>query len=137
LISTSATPSTSPTTGASRVAGGQGVQGNQYVGGFSSLGGNASHPAIKIKVLTGTTAATEGGGTNLLHDLNLLKIVSFVGLVYFSAGSEGVVSHTYNATPGYQFNIFIGLTHLTILNHPTNSELILSRPFKVTVIYTE
>jgi hypothetical protein len=137
MIVSAATPSTSPTTGASRVTGGQGVQGNQYVGGFSSLGGDANHPGIKVKVLTGTTAATEGGATALLHGLNFLKIVSFVGLVYLPTGTGGIVAHAYSWNTGYQFDIFVGLTHITLLNHPTNSEFILSQTFKITILYTE
>lgn len=131
------TQSTSPTTGASVIGGGQGVQGNQYVGGFSSLGGDANHPGIKVKVLTGTTAATQGGATAFLHGLNFLKIVSFVGLVYLPTGTGGIVAHAYGWSTGYQFDIFVGLTHITLLNHPTNSEFILSKTFKITILYTE
>jgi hypothetical protein len=137
MIVSAATPSTSPTTGASRVTGGQGVQGNQYIGGFTSLGGDANHPGIKVKVLTGTTAATQGGATAFLHGLNFLKIVSFVGLVYLPTGTGGSVAHAYSHSPGYQFDIFVGLTHITLLNHPTNSEFILSQTFKITILYTE
>jgi hypothetical protein len=138
MIVSAATPSTSPTTGASRVTGGQGVQGNQYVGGFSSLGGDANHPGIKIKVLTGTTAATQGGGVSLLHGLNFLKIVSFAVLVSVSGetGSVGFISNAYIHDPGYYFDVFLGATNIAVLNHPTNSYNILSKFYSLTIIYT-
>jgi hypothetical protein len=134
LVSTSATPSTSPTTGASRVAGGQGVQGNQYVGGFSSLGGDASHPGVKMKVLTGTTAATQGATVFVAHGVDPSKIISLIILVSFSTNSYIPPSH--NISPGYFFEVYSHLQQIAIYNSATNSANILSKPVKITVIYT-
>jgi hypothetical protein len=134
LISTSTTPSTSPTTGASRVTGGQGVQGNQYVGGFSSLGGDANHPGIKIKVLTGTTAATQGGIVAIAHGVTDSKIISTTALVEYWA-SQYIVD-AYSFTAGYHFDVSIGLGAIHIANHHTSSYKILSLPVKITIIYT-
>jgi hypothetical protein len=136
LISTSATPSTSPTTGASRVTGGQGVQGDQYVGGFSSLGGDANHPGIKIKVLTGTTAATEGGVASIAHGLTVSKIVSVTVLVNHSENAF-VLSGYSTQFVGLHFSVSLSIANIQIINHPTDSENILLKPVKITVIYTE
>jgi hypothetical protein len=135
LISTSATPSTSPTTGASIIPGGQGIGGNQYVGGFSSLGGDASHPGIKIKVLTGTTAATEGDTASVAHDINSTKIIAIS--VFVNHVANRGLGNSYTFAPGYQFDFAFSSTGIVIYNHPTNSELILSKPFTVTLIYKE
>jgi len=126
-----ATPSTSTTTGASVIAGGQGIGGNQYVGGFSSLGGDASHPGIKMKVLTGTTAATQGGIVSIAHGVTASKIISVSALV------EYYPSHyVTNAHAGYYFDIWASSETINIGNHPTSSYGILSKPVKITVIYT-
>jgi hypothetical protein len=131
MIVSAATPSTSPTTGASRVTGGQGVQGNQYVGGFSSLGGDANHPGIKVKVLTGTTAATEGGATLIAHGVSNIKILTIDVVI------DGISHSGFTAVNGYQFNVSYNATNIIVYNHATNSENILSASFLATVIYRE
>jgi hypothetical protein len=135
MIVSATTPSTSPTTGASRVTGGQGVQGNQYVGGFSSLGGDANHPGIKVKVLTGTTAATQGGAVFVAHGVNPSKIISLITLVSWSTNSYIPPSH--NLNPGYFFEVYSSATQIAIHNSATNSANILSKPLTITIIYTE
>jgi hypothetical protein len=136
MIVSAATPSTSPTTGASRVAGGQGVQGNQYIGGFSSLGGDANHPGIKIKVLTGTTAATQGGLAGYAHNIGSVKVVSVYVMV--KSASDELIPSGHQQRPGCQFDfVENGMAGVYIYNHPTNSYNILSKPFTVTIIYTE
>jgi len=141
MIVSAATPSTSPTTGASRVTGGQGVQGNQYVGGFSSLGGDASHPGIKVKVLTGTTAATQGGLAAYAHHVASTKVVSVYVMVK-SASAEPISSGElipsgHQQRPGCQFDFLEnGMAGVYIYNHPTNSYNILSKPLTITIIYT-
>jgi hypothetical protein len=133
MIVSAATPSTSPTTGASRVTGGQGVQGNQYIGGFTSLGGDSNHPGIKIKVLTGTTAATQGGSVVIAHGVTDSKIISVSALVEHGTSSYVTQSHLFSA--GYYFDMWINSGIITVGNHPTSSANILSKPFIVTVIY--
>jgi hypothetical protein len=135
MIVSATTPSTSPTTGASRVTGGQGVQGNQYVGGFSSLGGDANHPGIKVKVLTGTTAATEGGVASIAHGLTVSKIVSVTVLVNHSENAF-VLSGYSTQWVGLHFSVSLSIASIQIINHPTDSENILLKPVKITVIYT-
>jgi hypothetical protein len=130
---TNATQSTSPTTGASRVTGGQGIGGNQYVGGFSSLGGDANHPGVKIKVLTGTTAATQGGIVSIPHGVAHLKITSVSIMVLFM---NQWIPHSYTLNANYQFNFVVDSTNIIVLNFPENSAGILSKPLIITIIYT-
>jgi hypothetical protein len=133
---TNATQSTSPTTGASRVTGGQGVQGNQYVGGFSSLGGDANHPGIKIKVLTGTTAATQGGAVSIAHGIaDISKIIS-VNLWVNTIQGVGLFAPPNYTNGGIQYNFMLYGGHIIVENHPSNSYSLLSKPVTITVIYT-
>ncbi len=129
------TQSTSPTTGASVIGGGQGIGGNQYVGGFSSLGGDANHPGIKIKVLTGNTAATQGGTTSIAHGLTVSKIVSVTVLVSHSENAF-VLSGYSTQFVGHHFSVALSIANIQITNHPTDSANILSKPVTITVIYT-
>jgi len=137
VISTnSTTPSTSPTTGASVIPGGQGVQGNQYVGGFSSLGGDASHPGIKIKVLTGTTAATQGGGVGIAHGIaDINKIIS-VNLWVNTGQGLGLFAPPNYTNGAIQYNFMLYGGHISVENHPSNSYNLLSKPVTITIIYT-
>jgi hypothetical protein len=129
------TPSTSPTTGASVIAGGQGIGGNQHIGGFTSLGGVPSgHPAIKMKVLEGTTAATLGGVVSIPHGLTVSKIVSVTALVSFQGEW---MCHSYQHNPNYEFDFIVGNTSVSIANSLTNSAGVLSRPFVATIFYKE
>ena len=129
------TPSTSTTTGASIVVGGQGIGGNQHIGGFTSLGGTAGgHPAIKIKVLEGTTAATQGGAVVINTGIAAEKIQSVSVLVFYVASGWVVPGHTYSA--GYYFDVS-GSSTVNVANHATSSANILSKPFTVTIIYKE
>jgi hypothetical protein len=134
MIVSAATPSTSPTTGASRVTGGQGVQGNQYVGGFSSLGGDANHPAIKIKVLTGTTASIQGATVTIAHGVDSNKILSVSVLVEWQG--QCYLPNSHNIAPGYYFDFFSDTQSVYIVNNANSSYHILSRPVKITLIYT-
>lgn len=126
--------STSTTTGALTINGGVGVQGNQYIGGFSSLGGDASHPAIKIKVLTGTTAETEGGISSVAHGITASKIVSISVLVEW--GPNSFLPNSHNIVPGYYFDFYSDSESVFVRNQTANSNNILSKQFKVTIIYT-
>jgi hypothetical protein len=104
---------------------------------FTALGTRATgHPAIKIKQLTGTTAATEGGIASIAHGLTVSKIVSVTVLVNHSANAF-VCSGYQTQYVGLNFSISISAVDIQIVNHPTDSENILSKPVTITVIYTE
>jgi hypothetical protein len=104
---------------------------------FTALGTRATgHPAIKIKQLTGTTAATEGGVASIAHGLTVSKIVSVTVLVNQSENAF-VLSGYSTQFVGHHFSVALSIANIQIINHPTDSENILLKPVKITVIYTE
>jgi hypothetical protein len=135
FINNNSSSSTSTTTGASIIAGGQGIAGNQYIGGFSSLGGNADHPPIKIKILEGTTASSQGAFVEVLHGLTASKIIS-VSTIVFHAPGCGMMPG-YDLISGYYFYTYFNQTLFNILNKSGSSSNILSKPFVVTITYTQ
>lgn len=100
---------------------------------YTSLGESA--PAIKFKKLTGTTAAAEGGTVNIAHGVTSSKILTIEGLVDAGGGIYARPGHVNNA--GYQYDILLGGSNLTVSNHATNSENILSKAIKILISYEE
>ena len=102
---------------------------------FTALGTRATgHPAIKIKQLTGTTAATQGGVVSIAHGVTASKIISVSALVEYSTSDYVTNAHLFSA--GYYFDVWINSGIINVGNHPTSSAAILSKPVKITVIYT-
>jgi hypothetical protein len=102
---------------------------------FTALGTRATgHPAIKIKQLTGTTAATQGGVVSIAHGVTASKIISISALVEYGTSSYVTQSHQFSA--GYYFDISTSSGTINIANSPTSSAAILSKPVKIIVIYT-
>lgn len=126
----STTQSTSTTTGALVIAGGQAVGGNLNVGGFTSLGDNV---AIKVKKLTGTTAATQNAGITVAHGLTGDKILGHILKISYSTNSGMPENHTY--LPGYQASSYHGSINFEVWNSASNSGNILSKLFTITVFY--
>ena len=109
------------------------LQGGMTTDGFSVLGD--SNTGLKCKVLTGTTAGTEGGFTNVAHGLTSSKIRQIHAVVYYAADSAVIPGHTRSA--GYFFTVNFDGTNVLVGNDATNSENILSKTFYVTVWYVE
>jgi hypothetical protein len=129
LSVTNATQSTSTTTGAQIIAGGQAVGGNLNVGGFTSLGDNV---AIKKKLLSGTTASTQGGTTWAVHGLNSTKIISITGLIYYQTdGAVPLNSRQANYASVWATNA----TSIGITNEASNSSGILSKLYYIVIEY--
>ena len=103
------------------------------VNGYTQLGSNA--PKIKIKKLTGTTNAAEGGTTTIAHGVTSSKIISMTTLVFNTA--VAALPPEWLAAPGYQYHANFDVTLIYIENHTTNSEQILSKPIVVTILYEE
>lgn len=103
------------------------------INGFTQLGSDA--PKIKMKKLTGTTAAAEGGGVSITHGLTSTKIIAIQVMVEYSSGSY--VPSSYTNSAGYQYDWYADATNVTVGNHATNSENILSKPIKVLITYEE
>lgn len=103
------------------------------VNGFTKLGTDA--PAIKVKKLTGTTAAAEGGTSGIAHGLTAAKIIGVQVLIEYSAGNW--VPNGYTINPEYQVDYVVGATNVTLYNQSTNSGNVLSKPVKILVTYEE
>jgi hypothetical protein len=108
--------------------------GKQTFSGFTVLGAG---PAIKMKKLTGTTAAVEGGTTNIEHGLTVSKIISVTAQVTYNTGTGAFVQPGYNTAAEYQFFIDVGASTVVIELAATNSGQLLSKPITVFIIYEE
>lgn len=96
-----------------------------------------SSPAIKMKKLTGTTSASEGGATLVNHGLTGSKILAYHVLVEYTTNRHVGPSFSLAAVPGYQFEVLQVDSTINVYNHATNSENILSKPFTILVVYEE
>ena len=100
--------------------------------GFSSFG--TGNTGLKCKQLTGTSAATEGGQANIAHGLSSnTKVVGIQILLQVAADTRIPTSYQFQA--GYQYDFLVDNTNIAVLNHPTNSENILSKSVYVSVWY--
>lgn len=109
------------------------VTGNSTITGYSKLGESA--PSIKVKKFTGITAEIQGSAVNVAHGLTSTKIIGIQALVNQIEGSGILSAHA--GYPGLQFDVTFNGTNIFLMNHPTNSQNILSKPFIVLVIYEE
>jgi hypothetical protein len=107
---------------------------NLIANGYTKLGSDA--PAIKMKKLTGTTALTEGGYTNIAHGLTGSKIVG-VQSVEVEISSNSYIPDEFTRISGYQFHWQRDSTNIGIFNHDTNSEYILNKSVVILVTYEE
>lgn len=105
--------------------------GNVRHTGFTQLGGSTA-PNIKMKYLTGTTAATGTTGVNIAHGLSVDKIISVSAMVQYGAGyvNDG------NSFPNYIFDLDISTTNIIVFNQASSSS-ILSKPVKILITYIE
>lgn len=102
--------------------------------GFSQLGSTA--PAVQMKKLTGTTAATQNGIVSIAHGLSDAKIIDINVLVEWD-GVGGKVPARYNGSSGYEFSFYTGSGLITVVNSPSNSSNILSKPIIVVITYEQ
>ena len=98
--------------------------------GFTTLGDNV---AIKTKLITGITSATQGGNTPVAHGLNSTKIVGLSIVVHFSLGQG--CSTIYTPTAGYSYSWYYDSTNILVINNTNNSINILSKPFTALFSY--
>lgn len=104
------------------------------VDGFTKLGIDA--PAIKHKLLTGATGATQGDLISISHGLTDSKILSITVLVVYSTALQTHVPPGYPVA-GYQYTFFSESGKVYIKNVDGNSSLVLNKPFKVFITYQE
>jgi hypothetical protein len=102
------------------------------VNGFTKLGTDA--PAIKVKKLTGTTAATQNGLISIPHGLTTSKILSVTVMVEYT--TDAYVPSSYSRS-GFECDYYIFGDNIYIWNSATNSNSILSKPFKVLITHEE
>lgn len=102
-------------------------------GGYSAFGSDA--PMIKMKEYSGTTASTEGGSWYVAHGLTAANILSVEIVIEYSPGGYMPTGYTHAA--GFIINKQWDTTNIEIVNHPTDSENTLSKPFKLLVTYKE
>jgi hypothetical protein len=104
------------------------------VNGYTKLGSNS--PSIKVKMLTGTTSAIEGGQAAIAHGLDDSKIIS-VSVLVSASGYLYPAGFFLDGYPGYQFNWLEYYGNIIIINAPGNSASILSKPVKILITYEE
>lgn len=100
---------------------------------YTQLGDTA--PAIKMKKLTGTTAAAEGGSASVNHGVTSSKVIGVQVLVFHS--STNAILPGWVASAGYQYDVQLTSTGVQVVLHATNSENILSKAFTVFITYEE
>jgi hypothetical protein len=100
---------------------------------YTQLGDTA--PAIKMKKLTGTTAAAEGGSASVNHGVTSSKVIGVQVLVFHS--STNAILPGWVASAGYQYDVQLTSTGVQVVLHATNSENILSKAFTVLITYEE
>lgn len=89
-------------------------------------------PTTKEKILTGTTAASEGGTATVAHGLTSTNIKAMVVVVHPASGQGRLQGDT---EAEYQFAAKYDSTNVTVTNHPTNSASILSKSFTAYIRY--
>ncbi|MBK7083859.1 MAG: hypothetical protein IPH53_04025 [Flavobacteriales bacterium] len=104
------------------------------VNGFTMLGSDA--PRIKMKKLTGTTAAADGGFSSVPHGLAMAKILAVSVLVEASAGNNWIPPN-FSWVAGWQYTYTLNNANITVYNLPGVSAGVLSKPIKILVTYEE
>jgi len=103
------------------------------VNGYSKLGSDA--PAIRIKKLTGTTPATEGGEVQLPLGLDPSKILS-VSVIVFDE-NQNWMGPNYTVQNGFHYSWYMKFGNIHIGNAPGGSVHLLSRPLKIFITYEQ
>jgi len=101
--------------------------------GFTRLGSDS--PKIKMKVLSGMSASTEGGIADIAHGISASsKIISVSVKVNFSGTVW--ISETGHVSP-YYFYHSLSDTFVRVVNKASESGSILSKPLLVFIVYQE
>lgn len=104
-----------------------------HINGFTKLGSDA--PAIKVKKLTGTSAASQGGVVQISHGLTPSKILDIRVLIEYSTGDY--VPHSYESVSQFKYEWVSEDGIIYIRNISGNSSQILSKPIKILITYEE
>jgi hypothetical protein len=98
-----------------------------------SDGSPSTEPARLTKIITGVTAATQGGTISVPHGLTSSKIVGISGVIFYSAGLSIPMN---NRQGNYASYISIDITNFNVTNEAANSLGILSKTFSAIIEYT-
>lgn len=99
---------------------------------YTKLGSTA--PAIKMKKLTGTSPAAEGGAAAIPHGMaDISKILSTVVIVEDDTGRQFAPGYTLAAENEYQ--VYVDATNVLAVLASTNSGNLLSNPIRVLITY--
>ncbi len=113
--------------------------GNIDHAGFTKLGADA--PKIKMKKLSGTTSASQGGtSAAIIHGIaDPTKILAINVMVQYNPGSpnDAWVGNGYTGSAGYEFSYQYDGGNIYIVNTPANSAAILSKAIKILLTYEE
>ena len=113
------------------VVGNTNITGNADIAGYTHLGN--SSPNIKMKKLTGTSAATENAWVYIPHGLNVSKIIS----VNILLGEYGRFPPNWTFNPEFEYTFALSTNDIIVYNSPTNSQLIISLPLTILIVYEE
>jgi hypothetical protein len=104
------------------------LNGDVGFSGFTTLG----DAAVKCKILSGTTAVSQGGSSYVTHGLTGSKIVAYQGLIFFAPNNSVPIAGN---QPAYASIVSHDATQFGITNVANNSAGILNLPFKLLVWY--
>ena len=102
--------------------------------GFSTMGDDNA-PAIKMKKLTGTTAASEGGNITIPHGLTIGKIIGVQVLVTTSSGNR--IPPVFTSVAEHEYDFFVDGDDIRVYLSGTNSGSIKSKAITVLLTYEE
>ncbi len=103
------------------------------VNGYTKLGSDA--PSIKVKKLTGTTSAAEGGFVNIASGVTSSKILSVSVMVSYNTNAW---IGPYYGVAGYNFRWVVAINgSISVENYSGDSASILSKPITILITYEE
>ena len=111
------------------------AEGNVILSQYTQLGDNQTAPFIRMKKVTGTTAATQGGLVSFTHGLDATKIIGVTVLV--KGGNGSWVPPSYTGTLAFEYNYFFDGAIFYLINSVSNSQFLMSKPYSVLFTYEQ
>lgn len=110
--------------------------GNAEHNGYTRFGkASEGAPLIKIKEISnGVSASTDGGVITIPHGLFRFNIISLTALLVYGNGD---VIPGFRGSTGYEYSIAYDDVNIYVYNISGNSNNILNKPLKITIIYKE
>jgi hypothetical protein len=102
--------------------------------GFTTLGDNVG---VKLKILLGTTANTQGGMVTIPHGLGDGRVELYGGTINYSSTSVKNITVPLGGTqPGFSSFASSDADYIYVTNTPNNSSGILSKALRIFIWYT-